>query len=215
MRWRNVSGVKLRSIRRRWQIEIRIERHSGLFVNADGRVAFDREQRAELFVRQLGDGFGKIVHRLALLTCQRKDRMPPQLGQTASEFGLKDHNEGNGEEHRKTAEEPADHDQVQQRRDESEGEENNRQPGEHFGTARATKVKIAIVNTDAEQNDFNNAAPAFEPELEKFLHHASSASAARNAATFSLTSWTRIMSAPRPRNVAVSAIVGVRRSLIS
>src|SRR5207253_27855 len=88
--------------------EIRIERHSRLFVNADGGVAFDREQRAELFVRQLGNGFGKIVHRLALLTCQRKDRMAPQLGQTASEFGLKDHNKSNSEEHRKTAEEPAD-----------------------------------------------------------------------------------------------------------
>src|SRR5437899_5874418 len=141
--------------------------------------------------------------------------MAPQLGQTASEFRLKDRREDTGEEHQKTEEEPADHEQVQQWRDESEGEENNRQPREHFGTARATKVKIAIVNTDAEQNDLNNAAPAFEPELEKFLHHGSSASAARNAATFSLTSWTRIMSAPRPRNVAVSGVVGVRRSLMS
>src|SRR5437879_12690375 len=133
--------------------EIRIERYSGLFVNPDGSVAFDREQRAELFVRQLNDGFGKIVHRLALLTCQRKDRMPPRLGQTASEFGLKDHNEGNGEEHRKTAEEPADHDQVQQRRDETEGEENSRQPREDFGTATATKVKLAVVRPDAEQKE--------------------------------------------------------------
>src|ERR1700720_1421725 len=141
--------------------------------------------------------------------------MAAELGQTAAQFRLKDHNQGDREEDRETADEPPNHDQVQQGRDESQGQKNNRQPRQHFGAARAAKVKIAVVNPDTEQNDLDDAAPAFEPELEKFLHHGNTASAARSAATFSFTSWTRKISAPRTRKIAVSAIVGAARSLIS
>src|SRR6267143_322511 len=123
--------------------------------------------------------------------------MAAEIGQTAAKLGLKNY------------------DELQQRRDEGESQKNNRQPGQHFGAARAAKVKIAVVNSDTEQSYFDDAAPAFEPELEKFLRHDSSASAARNAATFSLTSCTRNTSAPHPRKIAVSAMVGARRSLIS
>src|SRR5260370_9693857 len=141
--------------------------------------------------------------------------MASELGETASKLRLKNHNEGNREEDRDTAKEPADHDQVQQGRDEGQGQKNNCQPREHFAAASTAKIKIAVVNSDAEQNDLDDAAPAFEPELEKFLHHGSSASAARNAATFAFTSWTRKTSAPRPRKAAVRAILGASRLLIS
>src|ERR1700738_5326040 len=59
--------------------EIRIKGHSCLFVNPDGRVALDRDERAELFVRQLRNGFGKIMHGFAFLTRQGKNRMTAEL----------------------------------------------------------------------------------------------------------------------------------------
>src|SRR5881392_744175 len=76
-------------------------------------------------------------------------------------------------------------------------------------------VKMAVVNPDTQQDDLDYAPPASEPELKKFLHHGNTASAVRNAATFSFTSWTRKISAPRARRIPVSAIVGAARALIS
>src|SRR5882762_6514154 len=114
--------------------------------------------------------------------------MTPELGQPASQLRLENHHQRDCEEYREAAQDPADHDQVQQGRDQSEGEKDNRQPGQHFGAARAAKVNIAVVNSDTEQNDFNDAAPAFEPELQNLLHHDSTLSVIRNAVTFSFTS---------------------------
>src|SRR5881392_2936895 len=91
----------------------------------------------------------------------------------------------------------------------------NRQPGQDIDPARAAKVKIEVVNPDTQQDDLDYAPPASEPELKKFLHHGNTASAVRNAATFSFTSWTRKISAPRARRIPVSAIVGAARALIS
>src|SRR5882672_2385593 len=61
-------GFRMENAQDELDRKIGIEGHSGLLVDADRSVAFDREQRAELFVRQLSDSFGEIVHRLALLT---------------------------------------------------------------------------------------------------------------------------------------------------
>ena len=41
---------------------------AGFFINANRRVALDRDQRAELLVRQLRYRFGDVVHRFAFLT---------------------------------------------------------------------------------------------------------------------------------------------------
>src|SRR5438270_6175032 len=68
--------------------KMRIENHAGLFVNADRRVALDRDERAELLVRQLCDRFGNIVDGLALFARQRKNRMAAELGQTTAQLRL-------------------------------------------------------------------------------------------------------------------------------
>ena len=126
---------------RRADREIGIERHASFFVSWNRSIAFDREQRAELLVRQLGNGFGQIMDRLALLARERKDGMASELGQTAAQLRLKNYDQRNREENRETANEPAYHDQIQQRRDEGKSQKNNRQTGQDFGPARAAKVK--------------------------------------------------------------------------
>src|SRR5213596_1772385 len=92
--------------------EIGIECHSGFLVTTDRSIAFDREQRAELFVRQLSDGFGKIMHCFALLARERKNGVPAELGQATPKLWLKNYDQSDREEDRKTPDEPADHDQV-------------------------------------------------------------------------------------------------------
>src|SRR5256886_6396968 len=57
------------------------------------------------------------MHRLALLAREGKDRMASELGQTAAQLRLKNHDQRYREENRETAKEPADHDQIQQRRE--------------------------------------------------------------------------------------------------
>src|SRR6202011_6417309 len=86
---------------------------------------------------------------------------------------------------------------------------------EYLRPAGAAKIKVTVVNADAEKNDFENTAPAFEPELEKLLKHHDIPSTVRSAATFSFTSCTRKISAPRIRKIALRAIVGASRSRIS
>src|SRR5437588_11634292 len=76
--------------------KIRIERHAGFFVNANGCVAFDCQERAKLFIGQLSHRFGEIVDRLPFLTGERKNRVAAEFGQTAPEFWLKDHDQSDG-----------------------------------------------------------------------------------------------------------------------
>src|SRR5205814_8263932 len=134
--------------------KMRIENHAGLFVNADRRVALDRDERAELLVRQLRDRFGNIVDGLALFARQRKNRMAAELGQTTAQLRLKNHHERHGQEDGETANDPTDDDQIQQLRNQGQSQEDDRQAGEHLGAASPAKVEIAIINPDAEQNDF-------------------------------------------------------------
>src|SRR5438105_6886954 len=47
--------------------KVGVDRHSSFFVDADRSVTFNRDERAELLVRQLSDGLGDVVHRFALL----------------------------------------------------------------------------------------------------------------------------------------------------
>src|SRR5207253_6980365 len=79
--------------------KIRVQGHARFFVNADRRVAFNREQRAELFVRELRYRFRQIVHRLAFLARQRKNWMTTELGETATQFRLENDNERDGKKH--------------------------------------------------------------------------------------------------------------------
>src|SRR6476646_8572411 len=60
--------------------KMRINNHARLFINSNRSVALDRNQRAELLVRQLRHCFGNVVDGLSFLTCQGKNRMAAQLG---------------------------------------------------------------------------------------------------------------------------------------
>src|SRR5437867_13292150 len=111
------------------------------------------------------------MDRLALLAGQGKDGMASELGQTAAQLRLKNYDQRNREENRETANEPADHDQIQQRRDAGKSQKNNRQRGQDFGPARAAKVKTAVVNHDTQQDETDYAPPASEPVLKNFLQH--------------------------------------------
>src|SRR5438105_12686966 len=92
--------LRVKNAQDQFHRKIRIECHTGFFVNANRRVALDRKQRAELFVRQLRHRFGKVVHCLAFLAGQRKNRMPAELGEATTQFGLEDYDERNREEDR-------------------------------------------------------------------------------------------------------------------
>ena len=61
---------RLRMKEREQQLDrkIRINRHPGLFVNANRRIALDRDECAKLLVRQLRDRFRDIVNGLTFLT---------------------------------------------------------------------------------------------------------------------------------------------------
>src|SRR5437763_16670861 len=117
--------------------------------------------------------------------------MAAELGQAAAQLRLKNHDERYGQEDGEAANDPADDDEIQQLRNQSQSQEHDRQAGEHFGAARPAKVEIAIINPDAEQNNFGEASPSLEPDLNEVLDHfavSRSASVTRNAAAFSFTS---------------------------
>src|SRR5690349_23592804 len=97
--------------------------------------------------------------------------MATELSQTASELRLENDNQRNCQENRKASHQPTDHHQIEHSGDECQGQEDNGETGQHFRSARPAKIKIAVINADTEQDDLKNAAPAFEPELKKFLKH--------------------------------------------
>src|SRR2546423_5390279 len=172
--------------------KMRIDHDAGFFVDPDRGIALDRDQRAELFVRQLHDRFRDVMNRLAFLTRKGKDRVAAQLGQAAPQFRLEDHHERHRQKNGEAADDPADHDKIQQLRDQGQRQENDRKSGQHLRAARPAKIEIAVIDADAEQNDLEETSPAVEPKLENLLHHfataSKSASVTRKAAAFSLTS---------------------------
>src|SRR5688500_12780090 len=147
--------------------KVRVDDHARFLVNPNRRIALDRDKRAELFVRELRDRFRDIMDGLALLARERKNRMPPKLGQPTTQLRLKNHDERHRQKHGETADDPADDDQVQQLGDQRQGQENDRQAGEHLGTASSSEIEVAVIDPDAQQDDFSKASPPFEPELEK------------------------------------------------
>ena len=91
-----------------------VDDHACFLVNPDRRVALDRDERAELFVGQLGDRFRDVVHSLALLACERENRMAAQFGQTTAQLRLENDDERHGQENGETADDPADDDRFRQ-----------------------------------------------------------------------------------------------------
>src|SRR5690242_9094439 len=97
--------------------------------------------------------------------------MTAEFRETASQFRLKDHDQGDGQKNRKTPDQPPDHDEIQQRRYQGEGQKDNREAGEHLGAAGSAKVKVAVIDTYAQKDDFENASPARDPELGNLMKH--------------------------------------------
>src|SRR5437588_12347402 len=97
--------------------------------------------------------------------------MTAQRGKSTQKHRLKDHYKDDREKNRKTAHEPADDNEIEQLRNQRQRQENDRQPSQYFRAARPAKVKIAIVDRHAQQNDFKSAAPASEPKMNEFLDH--------------------------------------------
>src|SRR5437879_2049883 len=136
--------------------------------------------------------------------------MSTQLSQSAAQFRLKNYHQRDGEEDRKAANDPTDHDQIEELRDEGEGEKNDRQTGQHFRAARAAKIKITVVDHHAQENDLDGAPPFIEPKLGDLMDHrlaARSASVVRSALSLGATSCTRSTCAPRSRKSEVIATV--------
>src|SRR5438067_1841558 len=184
-------GFRMENRQKKLDRKMGVENHTGFFVNADRSVALDRDERAELFVRQLRHRFRNIMDGLALLARQRENRVAAKLRQTTAQLRLKNHHERYGQEDGETANDPADDNEIQQLRNQGQGQKDDRQTGQHLGAAGPAKVEIAIINPDAEQNNFGEASPSLEPDLNEVLDHfavSRSASVTRNAAAFSFTS---------------------------
>jgi hypothetical protein len=49
--------------------KIAIDDHAGFLIDANRRIALQRDECTELFVRQLRYGLGQIVHRFAFFAC--------------------------------------------------------------------------------------------------------------------------------------------------
>src|SRR5438477_1592348 len=193
--------------------EIGFELNAGFFINADGSVAFDRDQGTELFTRKLSDSLGEIVHHFPLFAGERENGMAAQCRQGTSKFGLENDDESDGEEDGETANDPAYDGEFQERRNQGECEEDNGQSGQNFRTPSAAEIEVTIIDYHRQQHDLEGAAPAEDDKVYDAIDHGAlrSASATRKASTFSSTSCTRKTSAPFIRSKEVNAIVGERR----
>src|ERR1700730_8212891 len=97
--------------------------------------------------------------------------MPAQLGQTTPQLRLKNYDQRDREKNREPPDDPADHDQIEQLRNQRQRQKNNRQSGQHLSAARPAKVEVAVVDPDAQQNDLEGAAPSSEPKMDELLNH--------------------------------------------
>ena len=97
--------------------------------------------------------------------------MPAQFGEAAAQFRLENHHQRDRDEDGEASNDEADHDQVQQLRDEREREEDNRQAGQHFRSARPAEIEVAVINPDAQEHDLERAPPVIEKHLRELVNH--------------------------------------------
>src|ERR1043166_3984603 len=105
------------------------------------------------------------------LTRQRKNWMSAKRSQATSQFRLKNHHQRDGEENRETPDDPSDHHQIQERGDQSQRKKDNRQSRQYFRPARSAEIKVAVINSHPQQNDFHQAPPASEPQIDELMNH--------------------------------------------
>src|SRR5262245_24395659 len=117
--------------------------------------------------------------------------MSSKRSKATSQLRLKDHHQRNGEENRETPDEPSNHHQIKQGGNQGQREKNDRQSRKHFRSARASEIKVAVIDGHPQQEDFHQASPASQPQINELVNHfvlCKTASVTCNAYTFSLTS---------------------------
>src|SRR5437867_7253514 len=77
------SGFRMKNSEQQLDGEISFELDTSLFINANGSVAFDRNQGAELFAGKLRDRLRKFVKHLAFFAADRKNGMPAEFRQSS------------------------------------------------------------------------------------------------------------------------------------
>src|SRR2546428_12659017 len=61
------GSFRVKNCQNKLDRKIAVHRHTRLFVNANRSVAFDGDERTELFVGELGNGFDDVMHGFTLL----------------------------------------------------------------------------------------------------------------------------------------------------
>src|SRR4051794_8437152 len=97
--------------------------------------------------------------------------MPAQFSETTAQLWLENHDERHREKDGETADDPTDDDEVQQLRNQRQGEKNDREAGQDFRAASAAKIEVAVIDANAKKQDLDKTSPALDPELEELVHH--------------------------------------------
>ena len=92
--------------------------------------------------------------------------MAAERRERATQFRLKNDDEGDGQERGEAFDKPRNHPQFQELRDEDEREKNQRESREHARAARAAQVDVAVVKDDREDGDLDGGPPVGSGEIE-------------------------------------------------
>src|SRR2546426_1061137 len=114
--------------------------------------------------------------------------MTAQSGERAAQLRLKDDHQRDSEKRGQAPNNPADHNELQQLRDQREGEKNYRETRENLRATRAAEVEIAIIDRRPEQRDLDRRTPVLFCEIKSLLPHTHAsriASIIRSASRFS------------------------------
>ena len=142
-----------------------VEIHAGRGELADADVALDGDERAELAAREVEDRVHEEFEGFLFLQGRAEEMLAAEFGEGAAEFGLEDDDEGDGEEDREAAQEPADDVEVEQLRGQGEADEKHGEADEDFRAGRAAEVEVAIVEKHGEQGDLDRVGPVRADKL--------------------------------------------------
>ena len=132
---------------------------------------------------------------------EREQPVAAEGRERTPDLGLENHHQGENEEGREIMKKPADDAQLEHLRQEHDGDEEDRERGEHSRAARPTKKQPGEIDADRQKGDLECVAPMRGGELRKVrdVHALRMASVIRSASTLGRTSCTRKMAAPRLR----------------
>lgn len=140
--------------------ELRVEHDTRVELLFEGDVPLDREEGTDAFFRKHDHGIREALHEgEAAFAGEDEDAAAAEAGEAIAQLRLENDKQRESEHSGRTGDDPADHLEIKQLRDECESDKNEAEPDKDLRTACGTECLVELIDTEGQHQDFDRIPP--------------------------------------------------------